>query len=100
MSYIDGLVELPDYMRRPMQEWIEEGKIQGGFLMSVLENDLHLAVKRADSTNSRRLLDYIDYLLGHAPHNCWGTPRKVLAWHQIGGLNGIEEDKENDLRNR
>lgn len=77
---------IPAHMRGAMLRWIEYGIYPGGFLTSVLENDLAGAVGRADVVNINKLPDYVRYLFNDAPSGCWGGPDKVRAWHERGGL--------------
>jgi hypothetical protein len=77
---------LPAHMHGAMLRWIEHGIYPGGFLTAVLENDLRAAVARADMVNATRLPDYVRYLYNDAPSGCWGSPAKVRAWHEQGGL--------------
>ncbi len=77
---------LPSHMYDAMLRWIEYGIYPGGFLTSVLKNDLVGAVSRADHINMHRIPDYVRYLFNDAPSGCWGGPDKVRAWHEQGGL--------------
>jgi len=75
-----------DYSRLPyhsvdsLRGYIEMRSPVGGFLTSVLENDLQWAVIKADEVNAGRLKDYINFLNSQAPSLCWGSPAKVKAW--------------------
>lgn len=71
---------LPQHMQGGMKLYLEHGIEPGGFLTSVLANDLRGAVKRADSINKHFLLGYIDWLLEFAPHGSWGSYDLVNLW--------------------
>jgi hypothetical protein len=38
--------------------------------------------------------DYAKFLHNYAPRECHGSPLKVRAWCQKGGLNGMEKAKQ------
>jgi len=72
--------QIPVYMRRGMMLYLELGIEAGGFLMAVLANDLHFAVKKADQTNRYNLLEYIDFFLDGFPDRSWGSYENVYYW--------------------
>lgn len=80
---------IPDYMRGGMERWIENGVPAGSFMMAVLRNDLRGACEKADDVNQRMLFNYVQFLYSDAPSPCWGSPEKVNAWMEAGGLNGL-----------
>jgi len=55
----------------------------GGFLRSVLENNLKEACGRADMRNRRKLFEYVEWLYNKAPASCWGSPENVTQWLAI-----------------
>lgn len=71
---------LPEHMRGAMERYLENRIEPGGFLTSVLANDLKGAVKRADHINRHRLLEYIDWLLEFGPCGSWGSIGNVRNW--------------------
>lgn len=71
---------LPEHMVDPMRRYIEVKMQPGGFLTSVLANDLMVACATADFTNRGRLFDIVQWLYNEAPSDCWGSPEKVKAW--------------------
>ena len=89
-SYIN-YDELPEHMRKGMEGYIEYGWEMGGFMYSVLTNDLRGAVKRADIHNRFVLLGWIDFCLGELPGNSWGSPEKVAAWMKFRHRHHREE---------
>jgi hypothetical protein len=53
----------------------------GGFMTALLMNASVLTVvRKGDFENRKRVHYYIDWLLNHAPHECWGSEEKVNAW--------------------
>ncbi len=81
---------IPRYCRASLRRWIEEGTEVGDFLTAVLSNDLRKAVCYADEDNRKALLAYVHFLHTDAPSECWGSPEKLKAWKEAGGLAGIE----------
>ena len=71
---------IPEYMHEGLVKYIEEHRETGGFLTSLLSNDLSMTLQRADRVNSRNLLAYIYFLMEFAPSECWGSSEKVNAW--------------------
>lgn len=52
----------------------------GGFLTSVLENNLAEAVGRADHENIRRIKEIVTYVYMQLPSNCWKSKEAVRDW--------------------
>ena len=71
---------VPEHTQYALTQFIERGIPVGGFLHSVLSNDLFGAIGSADAENSRKLKDITGWIYMHAPQNCWGSEAKVLRW--------------------
>lgn len=71
---------LPEHMREGAKDYIERGYTPGGFLFSVLANDLVESFAHADATNLFMMSVWADWLVSEAPRNCWGSVAKVNAW--------------------
>jgi hypothetical protein len=69
---IDILIALRDYLN--------DHREPGGFLCSVLRNDLTMSVKRADPANLCALPQIVDMLLAHCPAPAWGSDKAVRDW--------------------
>ena len=80
MSYKYRGFEIRDEMLEKLNAYAERHEPVGGFLRAVLENDLQLAVGRADASNLYNLPAYMIYLYNEMPSPCWGSPEKVKAW--------------------
>jgi len=76
---------IPPYMRAAVVGYVVNGSHVGDFLRSVLANQFHEAVKRADTMNRACLPAWAD-VLALVPHASWGNDAKVTAWIQGGGL--------------
>lgn len=53
----------------------------GGFLRSVLANDLTGALRQAESLELIELC--VSFLTWHAPTQAWGSPEKVSRWLEV-----------------
>ena len=62
-----------------LERYVNDGIQPGGFLTSVLENDLSAACGRADHENSRNLVNIVGYVYNYIPANMWGSREKVAA---------------------
>lgn len=93
------------------------GGYVGGFLTSVLENNLVEAFNRADETNSFAMRTYAAWLWNELPTDAWKTRANIDAWQEKGGyigaylasmnealeafaLEGVNESKENGFEVR
>ena len=56
----------------------------GGFLRAVLENDLTVAVLRADHDNAKDLCEIVRYLWYEFPMNIWGSPAAYQRHIELG----------------
>jgi len=57
-----------------------EGLRPGGFLESVLANDLFGALGKADSYNRATIFQITSYIYNFLPSNCWGSYEIVNEW--------------------
>lgn len=80
MKYNIDYSSLPDYMQSGVQDYIEHGYEPGGFLTAVICNDLKGAVGKADLTNQRELVNWVQFFYNKAPMGCWGSRTKMEAW--------------------
>lgn len=63
-----------------LNRYKDEHKPTGLFLRSVLANNLHEAVLRADPDSMVALHEVCMWILHNLPGEAWGTPEKVDAW--------------------
>jgi len=71
--------DIPPHMVEAAKAYVEEKLHPGGFLISVLSNDLYQAMARADKKNKEALDSWLGWL-GRIPLRCWGSTAKVKAW--------------------
>lgn len=69
----------PEIMRA-LKDYGEKHRATGGFLRSVLENDLMQAFGRADEDNVVALFHIVNYIYNEMPSRCWGSREAVDAW--------------------
>lgn len=86
-----GLDRLPQHMHKTARLYVLHGIQGGGFFTALVENNLMRAFARADDANTAALRDWAMWLHIHAPSGCYGSPERVAAWVQAGGLIGKQE---------
>lgn len=69
-----------DYLDEALENYLMHGFEPGGFLTSVLANDLYLAVGRADHWNRDRLPDIINEVIHKMPSWSYGSYTAVKEW--------------------
>lgn len=74
--------QVPEHTQQALTDYIERGIPVGGFLHSVLCNDLMGAVTRADSSNLHALKDIVLWVYNCAPEACYGSEALYLRWTQ------------------
>lgn len=88
--------DIPAHMHEGMLAYILEGRPPGGFLYAVLTNDLYEATRKADMMNRNCLAHYVDFIVDHAPMECWGSSEKIEQWRAHCGL--LHEATKDDAR--
>ncbi len=73
-----------------LTEYALHGRPTGGFLRSVLENNLMDAACSADAQNKLVLQDLCKFMYNELPEGCWGSTDAVCAWIDGDGLRGID----------
>jgi hypothetical protein len=86
-------------MQEGAREFVELGRAPGDFLRAVLSDQLVSAWQRADAINRAEMNTWIQWLLGEPPLACWGSPAKVQAWIDRGGMRRESaSESESELR--
>ncbi len=70
----------PDTIKAALNAYAHDHREAGGFVMSVLENNLREAVARADHINTALLPCIVSYANMRMPHGSWGSPEAVKEW--------------------
>lgn len=77
--------KIPPPTKAGIDLYVSDGVPPGGFLTSVLENDLMGAFSKADLTNQRALGHIAAYLFNDVPMGVYGSPEKVRRHLSIFG---------------
>jgi len=81
---------IPGHMRSGVELYVMRGIPPGSFLTALLENDFLGAMGRADSTNAANMKGWAQFIYNHMPSESHGSPSKVDAWIERGGIVGRE----------
>ena len=75
---------LPNQFRGAAKRWIEHGIRPGGFLCTVIENDLLSALGIADDNMTRADIRAVAlWFHWEAPSDCHGSREKIAAWRKF-----------------
>jgi hypothetical protein len=69
-----------NYLDEAIENYLMRGYEPGGFLTSVLANDLYLAAGRADVWNSKNLPYIVNEVLFRMPGSSYGSYQTVKDW--------------------
>lgn len=75
-----GYEHIPEHTKQSLAIYVVDRIAPGGFLTAVLENDLFLAVSRADSQNIECLPDIVKFIYNRCPMGCHGSKEAVDYW--------------------
>lgn len=75
-----------------LELYVEAGIRPGGFLTSVLENDLKRAMMSADLRNRQTLYEIVMYVVNELPAISQGSPEKVKGWIEHRGKEGLKTE--------
>lgn len=75
---------IPDHLRGGLARHLVHGVRTGGFLESVLDNDLARAVAYGDDKSIAGLRSVISFLENYAPRGSWGPNSSQHAWRSLG----------------
>ncbi len=72
--------KIPPRTLQSLRDYVEHGLQPGGFLLSVLTNDLLGACGRADHLNRRALFEIASYVYNEMPAPCHGSAQALAHW--------------------
>ena len=77
-----GELSIPTHTMEALDSYFLKGYQPGGFLTSVLTNNLIGAVNSADSANRHAIYEIVKWLTTerNVPPNSWGCTENVLDW--------------------
>lgn len=90
---------VPDHTRGALLRYRDKGLAPGGFLTSVLTNDLFGAVGRADAENIRALKDICGWIYNRMPAPAWGNQERMDDWISQGGVEGMQKSSAQEEEN-
>jgi hypothetical protein len=73
---------IPERMMSGIKMYVEQGIRPGDFLVSIIQNNLKLAVMLADPENLRNIPAYVAYFHEKCPAACWGSEEKMVEWRK------------------
>lgn len=91
-----GELSIPTHTMEALDGYFLKGYPPGGFLTSVLTNNLMGAVNSADSANRHAIYEIVKWLTKETrlPPNSWGCTENVVDWlRDIGGIRTKFVDK-------
>ena len=81
--------EVPEHLFNGLRNFALHGLEPGGFMFALLSNDLRRSCELADAISGPAIFEIVSYIYNELPSNCWGSPEKVKAWLELGGLQGL-----------
>lgn len=76
----DYFSPVPEHTRGSLERYFLYGIEPGGFLQSVLCNDLVSAVARADHINKQAISGIVEWIANNAPDGSWGHEEYYKEW--------------------
>lgn len=71
---------VPSHTKEALARYVEHRLEPGGFLQSVLTNDLIGSVARADTWNKAALPDIVRFVYNRCPAGCHGSRENYEDW--------------------
>lgn len=85
-------LSVPEHIWDSLVAYIMDGRLVGNFLTAVLKNNFVEACLRADDINRCALFQIAAFLYEDAPAACHGSPQRVEAWLEQGGIGGKQQN--------
>lgn len=80
---------IPAHLRKPLQNYVEEGRVPGKFLTALLTDKLDKTFQNADLKAWKAVPDILDFVHRYLPRDSYGTGERVAHWEATGGLDGL-----------
>jgi len=71
---------IPETTMGALERYVQDHISTGGFLYSVLTNDLMGAMAKADYANQLALSAICKFVYNRMPIDAWGSDEKIRAW--------------------
>lgn len=85
LGRLESWSRVPGHTQALMISYLVDRRQPGGFLGSVLTNDLFGAIGRADLQNRAAIVPIVQVIYSGFPASCWGTEEKVRRWIERRG---------------
>ena len=72
--------DVPEHTREALENYFFHGFEPGGFVTSVLSNNLMGATNRCDHINREHIVSIAQWVLHNAPNQSWGSEQIVHDW--------------------
>jgi len=84
------LSKLSPHILLAIENYVQHGSYLGDFLTAVMDNDLRMAIGRADDDNVHAMREIIVILNCYCPSDCWGGKDKRVEWQKHHGMDGLQ----------
>jgi len=84
---------IPSKFLRHIEDYVELGRLPGGFLQGVITNNFRHVALRVPDTEISNLCAYAHYFYTKVPAECFGSKENMRAWVAKGGKKGKEKVK-------
>lgn len=84
--------DMPETTLEDLYNYAVYGVPQGGFMETVLSNDLVHSFSKADFWNQQAMFHIAKFIYNELPTSCWGDKEKVAAW--IASIRSMREEKD------
>jgi hypothetical protein len=74
---------IPDHLRPGLARYLLNGVLPGGFLSSMISNDLMGAVTVADQKYRESFFEIARFFILYMPRNCFGSPEAIHEWRKL-----------------
>jgi len=84
-----GEIRIPTHTMEALDNYFLRGYEPGGFIVSILTNNLYGAVNSADVANRHAIWEIVKWLTNDpiVPNYSWGHEKDVSNWlHDVGGI--------------
>jgi len=71
------------HIKKSLVDYAKYNYSTGGFLKSVLENDLAGALGKADRDNRENIYHIVKFVYNELPASCWVSKEKVKKWEGL-----------------
>lgn len=80
LNKVEGGSKVRADVQEDLMAYATEGRPLGGFLLSVVSNDLAQSIVTADKYNLSTLRDIVGFIERYLPRVCWGSRAIVGQW--------------------